>query len=169
MKRFLSALVVSAITAFLFICNIPTGAYTYPLDRDNARSLVLVTNTPMPPPSAQSTPVYAPQIAAVEAMEAVPMETIDIVFIGILFVIGVLVWALVRSNFITANLIPSDVVKEIIRATVTTALDAIDNRAALTETTTDDELAKLVREQVTAALKQAGIVVAPTTETPDAG
>lgn len=97
------------------------------------------------------------------------METIDIVFIGILFVIGVLVWALVRSNFITANLIPSDVVKEIIRATVTTALDAIDNRAALTETTTDDELAKLVREQVTAALKQAGIVVAPTTETPDAG
>mgnify|MGYP003553913620 FL=1 len=97
------------------------------------------------------------------------METIDIVFIGILFVIGVLVWALVRSNCITANLIPSDVVKEIIRATVTTALDAIDNRAALTETTTDDELAKLVREQVTAALKQAGIVVAPTTETPDAG
>lgn len=87
------------------------------------------------------------------------METIDIVFIGVLFVVGVLVWALVKSQFITANLIPSDLVKEIVRTAVSTVLDAVDARAKQTETKADDEMAAMVRREVTAALKQAGIAL----------
>ncbi len=129
----------------------------------SASEISYETNTARPTPTASPVPVYAPQNAALAVEEVSAMETIDIVFIGILFVVGVLVWALVRSNLIAANLIPSDLVKEIVRTAVSTVLDAVDARAKVTETKADDEMAALVRREVTAALLQAGITLtAPT-------
>lgn len=154
MKRvtYFAALVVT------LCCGFGVGFKSSP----SAHDITFATNTPRPTLTASPVPVYAPQNEALEVEEYVPMETIDIVFIGILFVVGVLVWALVRSNLITANLIPSDLVKEIVRTAVSTVLDAVDARAKSTvDNKADDEMAALVRREVTEALKQAGIVLTP--------
>lgn len=75
------------------------------------------------------------------------LTTENIAFIGMLFVIAVLVWALVRNGFTIANLIPAPLVQDIIKTAVTTALDEADRRAKLTETKTDDELVALIRQE----------------------
>ena len=144
MKRFLSALVVSAITAFLFICNIPTGAYTYPLDRDNARSLVLVTNTPMPPPSAQSTPVYAPQIAAVEAMEAVPTmsnEMYILIVIVLSAIVGALIFVLRSYGIALRDSLPPSFV-----SLMPVMFNALTDLSKRTASPADDKLVELLKE-----------------------
>ena len=150
MKRIL----LSILTMLTLCFGLSVGYKTSPTDHD----ITFVTNTARPALPVSPMPVYAPQLGAME--ESVPMETIDIVFVGILFVVGVLVWALVRSNFITANLIPSDLVKEIVKVAVSTVLDAVDARAKSTvDNTADDEMAAMVRREVTAALQQAGITI----------
>ena len=76
------------------------------------------------------------------------LNTEHLAFIGILFVALVALWALVRSNNTIANLIPLPLAQELIRSAVNTALDVAQERAALTETTVDDELVLLIREEV---------------------
>lgn len=89
------------------------------------------------------------------------LTTESIAFIGVLFVIAVLVWALVRANFTIANLIPAPLVQEIVKTAVTTALDAAQRQAEKTETKADDELVKLIREELL-KLFPAGVI--PPTE-----
>lgn len=74
--------------------------------------------------------------------------TENIAFIGMLFVIAVLVWALVKNGFTIANLIPAPLVQDIIKTAVNTALDAAQKQAETTETKADDELVKLIREEI---------------------
>lgn len=85
----------------------------------------------------------------------------NLAFIGILFVALAGFWALVRSNNTIANLIPLPLAQELIKSAVNTALDLAEDRAALTVTTVDDELVKMIREEVKKAF---GEVVAAAAE-----
>jgi hypothetical protein len=85
----------------------------------------------------------------------VELNTELIAFIGILFIALVTLWALVRSNVVIASLVPVPLVQDLIKTAVNTALDAAESRAALTETTVDDELIALIRAEVTKVMGQA--------------
>lgn len=76
------------------------------------------------------------------------LTTESIAFIGVLFVIAVLVWAMVRNNIVIANLIPAPLVQDIIKTAVNAALDAAQKQAEKTETKTDDELVLLIRQEI---------------------
>lgn len=93
------------------------------------------------------------------------LTTENIAFIGALFVVAVLVWALVRNNITIANLIPAPLVQDIVKTAVNTALDAAQKQAETTETKADDELVKLIREEIA---KLFPAVVIPPTDAPEA-
>lgn len=76
------------------------------------------------------------------------MEMETLVFIGLVFVVAALLWILNRSNIKLAELVPVPVVQEMIRSAVNTALDAAEARAKTTATLADDELVKVIREEV---------------------
>jgi hypothetical protein len=72
----------------------------------------------------------------------------NLAFLGILFVALAGIWALVRSQKTVADLIPFPLVQELIRSAVNTALDIAEDRAALTTSSVDDELVKLIRAEL---------------------
>jgi hypothetical protein len=72
----------------------------------------------------------------------------NLAFLGILFVALAGIWALVRSQVSIANLIPFPLVQELIRSAVNTALDLAEERATLTPGTADDELVKMIKDEV---------------------
>lgn len=76
------------------------------------------------------------------------LTTESIAFIGVLFVVAVLVWAMVRNNIVIANLIPAPLVQDIIKTAVNAALDAAQKQAEKTETKADDELVALIRQEI---------------------
>lgn len=92
----------------------------------------------------------------------------NLAFLGVLFVALAGIWALVRSQTTLANLIPLPLVQELIKSAVNTALDLAQERAALTTTTADDELVKMIREEL-AKFLASGVVVVPPTEPPAQG
>lgn len=74
------------------------------------------------------------------------IETLS--FIAILVIALFAVWALVRSNFVIANLIPVPLVQELIKSAVETALTAAQRYAEGTTTKADDELVALIRAEI---------------------
>lgn len=76
------------------------------------------------------------------------MQLNDVVFLVLLVIALAGLVVLLLNNFKMANLIPIALVRDLIRAAVETALAEADRRAALTENTADDELIRLIREEV---------------------
>lgn len=76
------------------------------------------------------------------------MTNETLIIIGVLFILAALLYVIERSNRKLADLVPSAVVQELIRTAVNTALDAAGATVAATPTLADDELLKLIREEV---------------------
>lgn len=71
-----------------------------------------------------------------------------VVFLVMLVITLAALVVLVLNNFRLANLIPVPLVRDLIEAAVNTALDAAGRYAITTETTADDELLRIIREEV---------------------
>ncbi len=102
------------------------------------------------------------------------MTNETLIIIGVLFIALALLAIVERSNRKLADLVPSAVVQELIRTAVNTALDAAGATVAATPTLADDELLKLIREEIsrllpptiTTSLGALGSVTTTTTTTP---
>lgn len=76
------------------------------------------------------------------------MSIDNVVFIVLLAIALAALVVLLMNNFRMANLIPIALVRDLIKAAVDTALASAERYAITTENTADDELIRLIREEV---------------------